>query len=140
MALFGGKEFVSLPLTKLGDYGTPVAISTAGAVTFTAAQVLTGMIIRNCNGANRADLFPTAADFVNALGNGVKPGHHVDFWIRNNSGAAETTTLTTNTGLTLSGTMAVAQNNAKHFRAVVTTETKGSEAVTVYSLNAASAF
>ena len=54
--------------------------------------------------------------------------------IRNTANAAETITMTTNTGLTLSGTMTIAQNNAKSFQIVLTNVTSGAEAATVYSL------
>ncbi|NBS65096.1 MAG: hypothetical protein EBT33_12220, partial [Betaproteobacteria bacterium] len=41
--------------------------ATAAAVTYTAAQLKGGLILRNTNGAGRADLFPTAASIVAAL-------------------------------------------------------------------------
>jgi hypothetical protein len=110
---------------------TVTTITTASAVTFTAAQILGGLILRDPNGAARADLMPTAADLVAILG-GVDDTLGIEFTIRNTADAAETITLTTNTGLTLSGTMTIAQNNSKRFLAVVTAI--GTPAVTVYSL------
>jgi hypothetical protein len=112
---------------------TPATVSTAAAVTFSAAEVLGGLILRDPNGAGRADLLPTAALLVRAI-EGVAPGCSFYFDIRNTADAAETITITTNTGLTLSGTMTIAQNNSKRFLARVTNSTPGSEAVTVYSL------
>jgi hypothetical protein len=104
-------------------------ISTAGAVTFTAAEIMGGLILRNPNGAARADLLPTAADIIAAIDN-AKVGDSFEFIVRNTAGAAETITITTNTGLTLSGTMTIDQNNSKRFLVVVTAATT----VTVYSL------
>lgn len=102
---------------------------TAGAVTFTAAEILGGLILRDPNGAGRADLLPTAASIITELDN-PEVGTSFEFTIRNTANAAETITVTTNTGLTLSGTMTIAQNNSKRFLAVVT----GATTVTVYSL------
>lgn len=108
---------------------TVTTTATAGAVTFTAAEVLGGLILRDPAGAGRADLLPTAASLITELGEpGV--GTSFEFTIRNTADAAETITVTTNTGLTLSGTMTIAQNNSKRFLAVVTSATT----ITVYSL------
>lgn len=122
----------------------PAVDATAAAVTYTVTQVLGGLILRDPNGAARSDLLPPAAAIVAALQGaeaapalaGVNPlayGSSFEFEIRNTADAAETITVTTNTGLTLSGTMTIAQSNQKRFIAVVTNADKGSEAVTVYS-------
>lgn len=115
-------------------HGTvPSELTTAGPETFTIAQLLTGLIIRDPNGAGRADLAPTAALIVA----GVKQpwvGASFEFTIRNTANAAETITLTTASGVTLSGTMTIDQNNSKRFLVVLTNVTTGSEAVSVYSL------
>lgn len=115
---------------------TPATEATAAAVTYTTAQVLGGLILRDPAGAGRADLLPTAAALVAAIV-GAAVGAAFEFTIRNTADAAETITVTTNTGLTLSGTMTIAQNNTKRFLAVITNATSGSEAVTVYSLGTA---
>lgn len=109
---------------------TVTTLATAGAVTFTAAQILGGLILRDPAGSGRADLLPTATDIIAALGPDPQTGESFEFTIRNTADAAETITVTTNTGLTLSGTMTIAQNNSKRFLAVVTSNTT----VTVYSL------
>jgi hypothetical protein len=110
----------------------PATDATAAAVTYTTTQVLGGLILRDPNGAGRADLLPTAAALVAAIP-GCSTGASVEFEIRNTADAAETITVTTNTGLTLSGTMTIAQSNQKRFLAVVTSALSGAEAVTVYS-------
>jgi ABC-type Na+ transport system ATPase subunit NatA len=112
---------------------TPATDATAAAVTFTPAQVLGGLILRDPNGAGRADLLPTAATLLAAI-EGPMVGLSFEFVIRNTADAAETITVTTNTGLTLSGTMTIAQNNSKRFLARITAVGAGLEAVTVYSL------
>lgn len=109
----------------------PAEVTTAGAVTLTAAQILAGLILRDCGGAHRADLMPAAAVVWAAL-RAPRVGQAIDFTIRNTSDGAETITLTTDTGatVTMSGTMTVAQNNSKAFRLVFTSAT----AATCYSL------
>jgi len=101
---------------------------TAGDETFTAAQVLSGLILRDPTGGARADKLPTAADLIAAMGD-PEVGDYVDFYILNEADADETITVTTNTGLTLVGTMTIAQTYIKRFRAEVTSTTT----VTVYT-------
>ena len=55
----------SLAAPGLG-FTTISTIATAAAVTYTAAQLFNGLILRNTNGANRADITPTAALLVAA--------------------------------------------------------------------------
>jgi hypothetical protein len=105
------------------------SIDTAGAVTYTAAQLLGGLILRDPNGAGRSDVTPTAALIIAAISQaGV--GNSFEFTIRNTADAAETITVTDGTGVTLSGTMTIAQNNSRRFLAVVT----GATTVTIYSM------
>ena len=112
---------------------SPATVATAGAVTYTAAQMKTGFILRDPNGAGRSDLFPTAADMLAAVP-GAVVGTTFRVTIRNTADAAETITMTTNTGLTLSGTMTIAQNAQKEFLINFTNVTSASEAATIYSM------
>lgn len=114
------------------DFATASTITTAGAVTYSAAQLRGLIILRDPNGAARADLVPTATDLL-ATFKGAKVGSSFVFTLRNTADAAETITVTTNTGATLSGTMTVAQSNSKDFRVIFTNVTN-SPAYTVYSL------
>lgn len=112
-----------------------IADATAGASAYTMAAVMSGMITRTHTGA-AADTFPTAAAIVAYIGDARKEcqvGDAIDVLVRNLSGGANTITISANTGLTLSGTMTIAQNTMKWFRLVVTNATVGSEAVTVYT-------
>lgn len=124
--------FTHLQATEfIGSKATVTTKTTASAVTFTAAEVAGGLILRDPNGLGRADILPTVASLYTELATPVKvAGLTFDFTIRNTADAAETITLTTNTGWTLSGTMTIAQNNSKTFRVVFTSAT----AATVYSL------
>jgi len=114
--------------TLIGQ-STVTTIATADVVTYTAAQLLGGLILRDPAGGARSDVTPTAALIVAALTQ-AGTGNSFEFTIRNTADAAETITVTAGTGVTLSGTMTIAQNNSKRFLAVVT----GAATVTIYSL------
>lgn len=116
---------------------TVTTLTTAGAITYAAAELYGGLILRDCNGAGRADLVPTAAALLAVMPATVAIGDTVEVEIRNTSDAAETITVTTNTGVTLSGTMTITQNNTRRFKAVFTNVTASSEAYTLYSLGTA---
>ena len=117
-------------------FTSPVVLDTASDVTYTAAQLKGGIILRDPNGAARADLFPTAAALVAAFPS-CPVGTSFEIVIRNTADAAETITMTTNTGLTLSGTMTIAQNNQRRFLIRLTNVTSASEAATIYSVGGA---
>lgn len=122
---FGGVELMDALLQNIN----PVTKTTAGAVTYTADELSRGLILRDPNGAGRSDVFPTATQLYNELG---KPavGSSFKFIIRNTADAAETITMTVGTGITISGTATIAQNNTKIFVAVFTSPS----AVTIYSI------
>lgn len=136
---------VSLPLTAKGTgvvantqslpyFATTVTTeATAGNVTYTAAQLKGGLILRNTSGAGRNDIFPTAANIVAALPDAFV-GQTFEVTIRNTAAAAETITMTTAAGLTLSGTMTIAQNNQRSFLVRLTNVTSGAAAATIYSM------
>jgi hypothetical protein len=115
------------------DRTTVTTDSTAGAKTYTAAELLGGLILRDPNGGARSDVTPTAALLVAGF-TGAVIGSSFEFTIRNTADASEVITLTSGAGVTLSGTMTIAQNNSKRFLAVFTAVTGSSEAVTIYSL------
>jgi hypothetical protein len=115
------------------SFTTVTTDDTAGARTYTAAELVGGLILRDPAGAGRSDVTPTAAQIVGAL-TGAIATSSFEFIIRNTADAAETITLTAGAGVTLSGTMTIAQNNSKRFLAVVTNAGSGTEAVTIYSL------
>jgi hypothetical protein len=124
------------PVPALSTYlnhTTVTTNSTAGAKTYTAAELLGGLILRDPAGGARDDVTPDAADIVAAIAN-ASVGASFEFTIRNTADAAETITLTAGDGITLSGTMTIAQNSSKRFLAVITNIGAGTEAVTIYSL------
>jgi len=105
--------------------------TTAGANTWSAAELIGGMLLRDPAGGDRSDVTPTATQIVNAISD-CAVGSSFRFHIRNTADANETITLTAGTDVTLSGTMTIAENYAKDFLAIVTNV--GSPAVTIHSL------
>lgn len=109
------------------------AISTAGAGTYSAANIVGGLIDRDCAGADRTDTTATAAQIVAALP-GVQVGSSFVLTVKNISAGANTITVAGGTGVTISGTATIAQNNTRQFLVLVTSITTSSEAVVLRSL------
>jgi predicted RecA/RadA family phage recombinase len=70
----------------------PVSDATAGPRVYTAAEVLSGLIVRDPNGASRADTLPTAALLVAAVRK-AKVGDKIRCLIVNGADAAENITV-----------------------------------------------
>jgi len=121
-------------ITQTGWFTTTVTTdATADVRTYTAAELIGGLILRDPAGGNRSDVSPTAALIVAGFAGGIV-GSSFEFTIRNTADAAETITLTAGAGVTLSGTMTIAQNNSKRFLCRLDDVGTGTEAVTIYSL------
>lgn len=114
---------------NLLTYTSVTTKSTAGAVTYTAAEFTGGLILRDPNGAARTDVTPTAALLYTELGD-PEVGSTFEVVIRNTADADETITMSGGTGVTISGTATIAQNNTKVFLGVFTS----ASAVTLYSV------
>lgn len=132
-----GSSFFGDPVTINGAISPKYAVATsadAAPVTYTAAQLLGGLVLRDPNGAGRSDVLPSAALMVAAIPDAVV-GSGFEFTIRNTADQSETITITAPSGaVTLSGTMTIAQNNSKRFLVVLTNVTAAAEAYTIYSL------
>lgn len=121
-------------VTQTGWFNTTITTdATAGVKTYTAAELIGGLILRDPAGGNRNDVTPTAAQIVAGFAGGIV-GSSFEFTIRNTADAAETITITAGAGVTLSGTMTIAQNNSKQFLCRLDNVGSGTEAVTIYSL------
>lgn len=120
----------------------PVENDTDAAQTYTAAQLLSGFIIRQV-GTGRTDTLPTAALLVAAI-QGVMVGHSFNFRVRNTSSSSVNITVAAGTGGTFGGTISgihygtqtatIAQNADRMFKVIFTNVTAGSEAYTLLSL------
>lgn len=120
-------------VTALTSVAAATVDSTNGARTYTAAELLGGLILRDPAGAARNDVTPTAALIVAGLP-GAVVGTSFEFTIRNDADEDEAITVTAGAGVTLSGTMTIAQNNSKRFLCRLDNVTAAAEAVTIYSL------
>jgi hypothetical protein len=121
----------------LSQGGSPASIATAGAATYTAAQVLSGIIVRDCAGAGRTDTFPTAALLVAAI-NKPAVGDTLRVHIVNGSDAAETITLAAGTGggfdtNQTATSRVIGQNTSKDVYIRLTGVVSGSEAYVIYA-------
>lgn len=132
VSLRGDLHFVS-PIQMI----TATTEATAGNVTHTAAEVLGGLILRDCNGAARTDTLPTAALLVDAC-RGAVVGTGIRLIVRNTSDAAETLTLALGTGITEGGTantLAIAQSKTLEYLIVFTSVTPGAEAAVLHTIS-----
>lgn len=114
----------------------PTSINTAGAVTYTAAQILSGVIVRDPNGAARTDVLPTAALLVAALP-GAEVGDMIKCYIVNGADAAEALTIGEGVGGAFDANQQAAsriigQNNSKLLHIRLTNVTAAAEAYVAY--------
>jgi hypothetical protein len=117
----------------LASKSTVTTTSTNGAATYAASEIAGGLILRDPHGANRTDTTATAAQILAQFLH-AKVGSTFPLIVRNTADAAETITVQGGTGVTISGTATIAQNNTKHFMGVFTNVTASSEAITLYSI------
>lgn len=116
--------------------GAPISDATAGNRTWTAAEILTGIIVRATTGASRSDTLPTAALLVAGLP-GAQVGDTIEFMLVNGASAAETITINAGAGGAFdanqpAGTRVLAQNVTKLINIRLTNVTPASEAYVVY--------
>jgi hypothetical protein len=147
-AIIGGINHTSLRLDARGtayiltndpihSNTTATSINTAGAATYTAAQMLGGIIVRDCAGSGRTDTLPTAALMVAAIP-GAAIGDTVRCYVVNGSDAAETITLAEGSGGAWDANQTAAsrvipQNSSKMVMVRLTNVTASSEAYVVYA-------
>jgi hypothetical protein len=90
-------------------------VTAAEATTYTAAQILGGVILRDCASSARTDVLPSAALLIAALKEDTI-GQVIKCLIVNNSDAAETITIDAGDGGTITqiaGTRIIVQNTSR---------------------------
>jgi len=115
---------------------TRTTITTASNVTYTAAQLIGGTILRDTNGANRTDTTPTAAQIVSEMQNknsATEDGTSYSFYWVNNG--ANDLTLVAGTGVTLFGKLKLKNGKAMELGVVIDDDTASSEAVSIIGLS-----
>jgi hypothetical protein len=128
-------------ITPIFDNRQAVTKSNAGNNTLTAAEIYSGIYLRDCNAGARSDTTPTATQLRDylvgsgpaAANKGLVVGSAFRWHVRNTTGTAQTLTILGGTGVTVSGTATIAQSNAKDFL-LVFTNVSNSPAATLYSL------
>lgn len=107
-------------------------ITTAGAVTYSAAQVAGGVITRDPNGAARTDDTPTAVDLIAACGLEMD-GETASCVLINTADAAEAITLQAGVGVTIAN---VGQTLAQNESALLIFRRTSASAATLYIVGA----
>ena len=108
--------------------------ATVGNITYTAAQVYGGVMLRDPAGGARADTMPTAADIVAAIPNAAV-GDTFEFLLVNTADAAEIITVGAGAGNTLvPASVTPTQNEITRFIIRLTNVTGASEATTMYAM------
>lgn len=125
---------------KFAVDAAPTSINTAGAVTVTAAQLLTGTIVADPNGAGRTYTLPTAALLVAAMAiaGHCQVGSTLSCLIINGADAAETITIAAGTGGTFdanqqASSRVIDQNRSKTLKIRITNIGGGTEAYVAYA-------
>jgi hypothetical protein len=119
---------------RVDDMNTPSVVDAASPATYTAAQISTGIILRDPNGAARTDTTPTAALLIAGASNQytlAKDGDSIEFEIRNTGSAGELITLAAGSGVTLLGDLVFDAGATRVIKAIRT----GSAAVTALVVN-----
>jgi hypothetical protein len=123
-------------VANLIEQGGAASYATAGAQTYTAADVIGGIIVRDPNGTSRTDTLPTAALLVAAIAK-PRPGDIIECLIVNGADAAENLTINAGTGGAFDANQTgasrvVNQFASKLMRIRLTGVAPGSEAYVVY--------
>jgi hypothetical protein len=107
------------------------SISTAGAGTWTAEAIASGLIVRTGPSEGYTDTTATAAQLVAAFP-GAKVGDTFEFTVVN--GVAQACTVTGGSGVTGAGTVNISASKIKRYLGIFTNVSAGTEAVTLRSL------
>ena len=108
-------------------------ITTAGSGSYTAAQLVGGLITRDPTGDNRTDTLDTAVNIIAAMAGGGVTGDTFKCYLVNTADAAETITLAGDTGTTI---VNIAQTLAQNEAACLLIKQTGAATVSVYVIGA----
>jgi hypothetical protein len=115
-------------------HATAASVTTAGNATYTAAQLLCGLLKRDPAGSARSDVTPTAALIIAALRpNARRVGYSFEFLLQNIADNSEVITVTAGSDVTLDS--AGVWNNLDHHLAKrIRVEVTAATTVTMYDL------
>jgi hypothetical protein len=118
---------------------TVSTINTVGNATYTAAQLVGGIINRDPNGSGRTDTTPTAVQIVSEMqskNSAVTDGSSFTWFVYNTgSGGSETITLSAGTGVTVYGETQVKPDRVLEYKCLAMDTGSGTEAVSLYALS-----
>ena len=130
----GNSSVLPILRRRIDGLNTPATVNTAGAETYTAAQISRGIILRDPNGASRTDTLPTAAFIIAGVGNQytlAENGDTIVFEVRNTAAATHNVTLAAGAGVTLLGDIVIPPLGSRILTAIRT----GASAVQVTAEN-----
>lgn len=130
------KDMVIKAERFISKSSAPTEITTAGAATYTTAQISGRIILRDPSGSSRTDTMPTAALLV-AMYPNPEIGDTHDVMVINTADAAETITIQAGSGGAFASTIpaaakVIAQNSRATLRFRITAVASGSEAYVLY--------
>lgn len=128
----GGANILPILTRRVDSLNTPASVDTAGAATYTAAQIGRGIILRDTNGGNRTDTLPTAALLIAGVANVytlASDGDSVQWEVRNVG--AQVLTLAAGSSMTLLGDTVLPAGSTRVLTAIRT----GASAATVIATN-----
>lgn len=123
----------SVAYSNPAGFVSATTLATVGAGTYTAAAILSGLILRDPAGASRTDTLCTAAQLVAAF-NGCVSGSSVTFSVRNTADIDEVITIAVATGITaFAGTvLTINFDELSTYTLTITNADVGSEAAVLY--------
>jgi hypothetical protein len=130
----GNSSVLPVLRRRIDGLNTPATVNTAGAETYTAAQISRGIILRDPNGASRTDTLPTAAFIIAGVGNQytlAENGDTIVFEVQNTAAATHNVTLAAGAGVTLLGDIVIPPLGSRILTAIRT----GASAVQVTAVN-----
>ena len=122
----GGANILPILTRRVDSLNTPASETTAGAATYTAAQIARGIIRRDPGAASRTDVLPDATLLIAGVGNQytlAENGDTIVFEIQNIAAATHTVTLTAGAGMTLLGDTVIPPLGSRILTAIRTSST-----------------
>ena len=122
----GGANILPTLTRRVDSLNTPASETTAGAATYTAAQIARGIIRRDPSGASRTDVLPDATLLIAGVANQytlAENGDSIVFEVQNIAAATDTVTLTAGAGMTLLGDIVIPPLGSRILTAIRTSAT-----------------
>lgn len=124
-------DFVLINDTKFLLTSTPVTISEPNNVTYTASNILSGILTRNPQGTDRDDILPTSQDIINSINNPIQNNYF--YLTYHNTSTTNIITLQANTGITIENNIKkIYPKQSVYLIFLLTNVFPGTEQITLY--------